>query len=228
MVRKSTQPNGAITLLLSYTNEEIRSSSSAERKPSMPVIRISQHTWERLKTYAMPLEHTANDVVNIALDALEVAQRKGHHIPSQSTTTPLPKRKSDRSKRGERLSQKKFRAPLLDTLCRLGGKAYSREIRKTIAHLVAPMLRAADYELVSNGQPRWWNAICSVRNDLIKEGLFRNDSERGIWELSKRGFKFIRAHADDGVARRPAGQGALQKKQSQTGRAYSSFRRPNP
>jgi hypothetical protein len=39
----------------------------------MPVIRISQHTWERLKTYATPLEHTANDVVNIALDALEVA-----------------------------------------------------------------------------------------------------------------------------------------------------------
>jgi hypothetical protein len=191
----------------------------------MPVIRISQQTWERLKTYATPLEHTANDVVNIALDALEVARRKRLHVASQSTSAPLPKRKSARSKRGERLSQKKFRAPLLDTLFRLGGKAYSREIRKAIEHLVAPMLRAADYELVSNDQPRWWNAICSVRNDLIKEGLFRNNSERGIWELSKRGFTFVRAHADDGPARRPAGQRALQRKQRQTRRAYSASRR---
>jgi hypothetical protein len=43
----------------------------------MPVIRISQQTWERLKTYATPLEDTADDVVNIALDALEAARRKG-------------------------------------------------------------------------------------------------------------------------------------------------------
>jgi hypothetical protein len=184
----------------------------------MPVIRISQHTWERLKTYATPLEHTANDVVNVALDALEVAQRRGLHVASQSTATPLPRRKSDRSKLGKRLSQKKFRAPLLDTLRRLGGKAYSREIRKTIEQLVAPMLGAADYELVSNSQPRWWNAICSVRNDLIREGLFRNDSERGIWELSKRGFEFMRAQADNGPVRRPAGQGRFQKKQSRTRR----------
>jgi hypothetical protein len=200
---------------------------TAERNRGMPVIRISQHTWERLKTYATPLEHTANDVVNIALDALEVAQRKGLHIASKSTATPLPKRKSDRPKRGERVSLKELRGPLMDTLYRLGGKAYSREIRMTIERLVAPMLGKADYELVSNAQPRWWNAICSVRNDLIRQGLFRNDSERGIWELSKRGFEFMRAHADDGAARRPAGQRA-QKKQSQTRRAYSSFRRPDP
>jgi putative N-acetylmannosamine-6-phosphate epimerase len=35
---------------------------------AMPVIRISQQTWERLKTYATPLEDTADDVVNVALD----------------------------------------------------------------------------------------------------------------------------------------------------------------
>jgi hypothetical protein len=137
----------------------------------MPVIRISQQTWDRLKAYATPLEHTADDVVNIALDALEAARRKGLRIARDSTAAPLPKRNSERPKRGKRAPLKKFRAPLLETLNRLGGKAYSREIRVTMESLVAPMLGKADYELVSNAQPRWWNAICSM------------NSERGIWEF---------------------------------------------
>jgi hypothetical protein len=159
----------------------------------MPVIRISQQTWERLKTYATPLEDTADDVVNIALDALEAARRKGLRLARRSTAALPPKKKSERPKRAERAALKKFQTPLLETLYRLGGKAYSREVRKTIERVVAPMLGKADYELVSNGQPRWWNAICSLRNDLIRQGLFRNDSERGIWELSERGFELVRA-----------------------------------
>ena len=43
----------------------------------MPTIRISQQTWERLKTYATPLEDTADDVVNIALNALKPLGEKG-------------------------------------------------------------------------------------------------------------------------------------------------------
>jgi hypothetical protein len=151
----------------------------------MPVIRISQQTWDRLKTYATPLEDTADDVVNIALDAFEATRPKGLRLARHSTAASLPKKKSERPQRAERAALKKFQT--------LGGKAYSREVRKTIERVVAPMLGKADYELVSNAQPRWWNAICSVRNDLIRQGLFRNDSERGIWELSERGFELMRA-----------------------------------
>ena len=157
---------------------------------------------------------------------LEAARRKGLRIARGSTAAPLPKRNSERPKRGKRAPLKKFRAPLLETLYWLGGKAYSREIRKTIELLVAPMLGKADYELVSNAQPRWWNAICSVRNDLIRQGLFRNDSERGIWELSKRGFELMRAQAEDRSARRPAQQSRSQRKQGRIPRAYSSSKRP--
>jgi hypothetical protein len=63
---------------------------------TMPVIRISQQTWERLKTYATPLEDTADDVVNVALDALEAARRKGRRIARRSIAAPQPKKKSDR------------------------------------------------------------------------------------------------------------------------------------
>jgi hypothetical protein len=192
----------------------------------MPVIRISQQTWDRLKTYATPLEDTADDVVNIALDALEAARRKGLRIARHSTAASLPKRNSKRPTRGKRAPLKKLRAPLLETLYRLGGKAYSREIRKTIELLVAPILGKADYELVSNAVPRWWNAICSVRNDLIRQGLFRNDSERGIWELSKQGFELMRAQAEDRTARRPAGHSRFPREQGRIPRSYSSSKRP--
>jgi hypothetical protein len=191
----------------------------------MPTIRISQQTWDRLKTYATPLEDTADDVVSIALDALEAARRKGLRIARHSTSASLPKRNSEAT-RGKRTPLKKFRAPLLETLYRLGGKAYSREIRKTIELLVAPMLGKADYALVSNDVPRWWNAICSVRNDLIRQGLFRDDSEWGVWELSKEGFELMRAQAKDRTARRPAHQSRFQRKQGRIPRAYSSSKRP--
>jgi hypothetical protein len=166
----------------------------------MPVIRISQQTWERLKIHATPLEHSANDVVNLALDALEVAQRKRSQIRRRPAA--LPTERPNRSKHRARLSLKQFRAPLLETLYARGGKAYSREIRATMKPLLAPMLSAADHELVSNGQPRWWSAICSVRNDLVRDGIFLNDSERGVWELSRRGFELMGAHRKDEPGRK--------------------------
>ena len=37
----------------------------------MPVIRLSEATWERLKAHARPFEDKPEDIVNLALDALD-------------------------------------------------------------------------------------------------------------------------------------------------------------
>jgi hypothetical protein len=47
------------------------------------------------------------------------------------------------------------------------------------------MLGDADYELVSNGDPRWWNAACWERDAMVKDGLLATGSKRGYWELSE-------------------------------------------
>jgi hypothetical protein len=189
----------------------------------MPVIRISQQTWERLKSHATPLEHTANDVVNIALDALETAQGRR---PVLRRSTVASTRRSRRLKQHKRFSRKQLRAPLLEMLYARGGKMYSREVRAAMEELVAPILGPAAYELVSNGQPRWWNVVCSIRNDLIEDGIFLADSERGIWELSKRGFKLMRAGPNQELSTEQAGQ-ARQSEQttSQPRKDLSSVRR---
>jgi hypothetical protein len=165
--------------------------SATQTGLTMPVIRVSQQTWKRLQTHATPLDHTANDVVEMALDALEVYVRKGRHTFDARNSAALTKKRASR-KRGKRLPLKQFRRPLLEALYRHGGKAYSREIRATMERMMAPLLSDADHELVSNDLPRWWNSTCFMRNQLVENGLFRNDSQHGVWELSKQGRTMVK------------------------------------
>jgi hypothetical protein len=78
----------------------------------MPVIRISQKTWERLKSHASPLEHTANDVVSLALDALDAAQKR-RGIKTFSHTKLKKRSERTDQKNIRRYSQKEFRILLL-------------------------------------------------------------------------------------------------------------------
>ena len=41
----------------------------------MPVVRISDMTWERMKAHARPFEDSPEDIIKLALDALEGARR---------------------------------------------------------------------------------------------------------------------------------------------------------
>ena len=105
----------------------------------MPVIRVSQQTWERLQRHARPLEHTANDVVEMALNALEAQVKRGGSLHAKNTATC--KEKINRSKpQASPLSLNRLRVPLLKALHRQGGKAYSREIREIMERVLAPLL----------------------------------------------------------------------------------------
>ena len=52
-------------------------------------------------------------------------------------------------------------------------------------------LRDVDYEpLAFNPEtPRWRNAAQWARNSLVREGLLKNDSPRGVWEISDIGLE---------------------------------------
>ena len=123
-------------------------------------------------------------MVNLALDALQAGG-----TPSRPATAVAAKPKAAR--RGNKLPQKEFRMPLLETLRDLGGKSAVKTIRERLEPKIAPRLAEADYAPVSTGEPRWWNAACWERHDLVRDGLLKNDSERGVWELSERGRQFL-------------------------------------
>lgn len=154
----------------------------------MPVMRVSDQTWERLKRYARPLEDKAEDVVKRALDALDEAISEG------KTQTTSPPSARTRSRKGK-TPQKAFRHALLATLCSLGGSATVADVRKTIEPRIASHLRPGDHDRVSTGDPRWWNAVCWERMDCVREGLLVNGSPRGVWAITDKGKRFVAGEA---------------------------------
>jgi hypothetical protein len=161
----------------------------------MPVIRISDQTLNRLRAYATPLEHSANDIVAMALDALDSITTRTRRAKLASTQASRPNKKRVKLQRTG-LSQKELRMVLLETLYAMGGDATTREVRNSLERILAPVLTEIDREVLSNGNARWWNVIGNLRNDLCAERLLRDDSRWGIWELSKHGRLLLDSRGD--------------------------------
>lgn len=153
----------------------------------MPVIRISEQTMERLKKWAEPLEDTTESAFVKALNAAEETLKRQRDGAIQKKPVPVrpPRPRASRDK----LPQKEFHRPLLEILHEMDGKARVDEVRRVLKKRIAPRLRPGDYDLVSTGEPRWWNAACWARNDLKRNGYLRQDSPRGLWELSENGIR---------------------------------------
>jgi hypothetical protein len=48
------------------------------------------------------------------------------------------------------------------------------------------------------GKPRWYNTAQWARNAMVIQGLLRNDSPRGTWEVTEEGLQYLRdGPADD-------------------------------
>jgi hypothetical protein len=113
----------------------------------MPVIRVTQETYDRLGQHARPFEDKPEDVVRRALDALEEKLGRGGADKGVKSAR-LPKAE------GTKLPQKAFRVPLLEAVAQLGGTAHVSDIRALMEKKLRPHLSDADLEPVSNGDPR--------------------------------------------------------------------------
>ena len=153
----------------------------------MPTIRISDKSLQRLKAWAAPLEDSADSALSKTLDAAERYRETQEPEPALQVPEPGPG-----SAKGPKLPQKAFREPLLEAIYELGGSAHVRDVRPVLKERMKPRLRPGDYEQVSSGDERWWNATCWERNDLVKEGYLRKDSPRGVWALSDVGASVVK------------------------------------
>jgi predicted DNA-binding transcriptional regulator AlpA len=167
-------------------NKRTRLRDNKERK-MMPVIRVTQPTWERLQGYARPFVEKPEDVIVMALNALD--EKVGRNTEKLVASAPVDEDEIE----GKKLPQKALRLPLLQAVLELGGSARVWELRGEMEKKVAPLLGPADYRAVSSGEPRWWNAICWERADLVRDGVFANDGERGVWKLTEEGKKMAKS-----------------------------------
>jgi hypothetical protein len=160
------------------------------KEERMPVIRITDATWERLKRWAIPLEDTPEDALRKVLDAAE-----GRMTIQEKPEPPIIKRTSEKTEeqstklhRGQKTPNPTYRRPILEALHELGGSASADEVLNEVEKKVRSILTDVDLQKLPSGvDTRWRNAAQWVRFALVKEGLLKSDSPRGIWEITAKG-----------------------------------------
>jgi restriction system protein len=110
---------------------------------------------------------------------------------SLSAKRSRPPRKGQRTStsrlpRGRRTHERAFRRPILEALIELGGRAPIGEVLDLVGEKMRGQLRHDDLKpLPSDSRAvRWRNTAQWCRDALVREGLMRSDSPRGIWEIS--------------------------------------------
>ncbi|MDD3622801.1 MAG: winged helix-turn-helix domain-containing protein [Methanofollis sp.] len=84
---------------------------------------------------------------------------------------------------GEITPSEILRSVLLEVLHDMDGGGDVGEIHDRMIKRIGNQLTDLDHEKHSNGTPRWWNNTQWIRQKLIYEGILRDDSPRGVWEL---------------------------------------------
>lgn len=94
-----------------------------------------------------------------------------------------------RLERGLRTPEEAFRRPILEVLIELGGSASISDVLERVGAKMSSILNQYDLEPLPSDprSVRWKNTAQWCRNTLVKEGLMKNDSSYGIWEITDAG-----------------------------------------
>ena len=77
-----------------------------------------------------------------------------------------------------------YRFLILEILSELGGKAPSIKVEQKVEAKMRNRFRPDDLQPVSSGQIRWRKRLHWCRYYMVRDGLLKNDSPRGIWEIT--------------------------------------------
>ena len=99
----------------------------------------------------------------------------------------------ERLKRGLRTSEDAFRKLILEALVELEGRAEMSKVLDLVEKKMQGILNDYDYQSLPSDPKtiRWRNTAQWCRNTMVREGLLKSDSPRGIWEISERGRKSL-------------------------------------
>jgi len=96
-------------------------------------------------------------------------------------------------KHGQKTKQSEYGTPILQALENLGGSGDANEVLDCVYKKMKDFLVPVDLEkLPSVRQVRWRNTAIWERYYMIKEGLLKSNSPRGLWEISEKGKKYLK------------------------------------
>lgn len=103
--------------------------------------------------------------------------------------TKADRRNLGRLRRGQRTAEASYYRPILDVLVEMGGSGETGEVLDRVGQKMKGILKDVDFDPLASSpdNPRWRNAAQWARNAMVREGLLKAGSPRGVWELSERG-----------------------------------------
>ncbi len=95
--------------------------------------------------------------------------------------------------RGKRTPETDFRLPILQTLVDLGGTAKTAEVLNAVEKKMKKTLNEYDMQPLPSipSMSRWKQTAQMVRIKMVKEGLLKSSSPRGVWEITAKGKRTI-------------------------------------
>lgn len=84
--------------------------------------------------------------------------------------------------------------PILEVIVEMGGRGKRQNVIDATGKKMAGILKPADYgKLPKSGRTRWSNRVVWQASDMRQpeNGLIKNGSPRGIWEITEAGRKWL-------------------------------------
>ena len=78
-----------------------------------------------------------------------------------------------------------LRECIIQALTELGGSAHCSNVLSRMQELLEGKLQEGDMLMRKTGEPAWQNNARWERQVMVNEGVLRNDSKFGYWELNK-------------------------------------------
>lgn len=97
-----------------------------------------------------------------------------------------------RLRKGLKTPQEAYYVPLLEVLVEMGGSGPVRDVLGLIHQRMQPLLNEHDLAMLPSGRdPRWRTTAMWARFQLVQQGLLRDDSPFGTWEISDEGRRWL-------------------------------------
>ena len=103
--------------------------------------------------------------------------------------TKAERRNLGRLRKGLRTPESAYYLPILKAMSELAGSAKMQTVLEKVYETMKPILKDVDHQPLASDpdMPRWRNSAQWARNTMRQEGLIKDDSPHGIWEISDAG-----------------------------------------
>lgn len=99
------------------------------------------------------------------------------------------------------MPQNAYCQPFLESLYELGGRGRVGDVLVLVKPKLKAVFGGVDRQaLNSRSDGRWRKTAQRARHDLVKQGLSRIDSQRGVWKLTDAGVRFVETKKARGLA----------------------------